>query len=231
MKRLKCKYACVRVSVIKTTTLICCLFERTSQRSSTNYPRTFWDKARVFVIISQSTIIGVCHNKCVWSNALHSRLQMVCPENYNLSYSRHGTQRQSRESLKSSNWSTVRCPDFKRDLISRRCPNWRQQRDVIVGRVWFGFGHHPQLPSDKVSTRSNWRHQCYINEHFGVSRKQFHRLEPVCYRYQTQWLSSVKKCWQSVNHDHPSKQKRRANAIIAINQSLQSFSSVLRPEV
>ena len=34
---------------------------------------------------------------------------------------------------------------------------------------------------------------------------------------------------QSVNHDHPSyKQKRRANTIITIDQSLQSFSSVLR---
>ena len=71
-------------------------------------------KASVCCYDLQSTIIGVCHNKVCWSNPLHTD---SCRK-LNLFYSGHGTQRQSRESLESSSWNTVRCPDFKRALIT-----------------------------------------------------------------------------------------------------------------
>ena len=86
----------------------------------------------------------------------------------------------------------------------------------IVSKVRFGFGNKSfyqfgirSCLASKSRRRFNWRHQCDVNEHFGVSRQQFHRLEPVWYRWQTPWLSSMKKFLQSVNHDQLQVLKKR----------------------
>ena len=97
----------------------------------------------------------------------------------------------------------------------------------------------PQLPNNKVATASQltsaaWSHRikaecdlaCEAQTYFRSSllersddRKyvcalQCDLLEPVCYRRQTPWLLSMKKCLQSLYHDHPNyKQKRRTDAI------------------
>ena len=75
-------------------------------------------------------------------------------------------------------------------------------------KSFYRFGIRSCLAS-KSRWRFNWRHQCDVKEHFGVSRQQFHRLEPVWYRWQTPWLSSMKKCLQSVNHDQLQVLKKR----------------------